>query len=180
MQKPSPNNEVVELAKKYYEKRTANDVAKGAATMANEAMEEAKKELIDAMIEAGLKGISLDGIGTLTMSDEVYPAVTAEHKPGFFEYMKASGHGGIIKEDVNPQTFKSFLKNHLVELEMQLEDEGLNIAQFLMIKDDPECSHFTASTPLDPMDSASVAKKIMAKVGASMFSKQNISLKKKL
>lgn len=75
-----------------------------------------KRQLPDKMQELGL--IAPDGKGGFTHSSgakiylktEVYAYCKKENEPQFFEWLRAQGHGDLIKETVHNQTLKAFAK----------------------------------------------------------------------
>lgn len=171
-------NIIVELGRKYFEARTAKEEAAKAASAAEAAEGEAKNELIEAMIEAGTNSISIDGIGRLSLTRSVYPNVNAAAKPQFFEYLKASGNGGLLKLDVHTKTLESFLKKHKEELVTQVQDEGLTQYQAECLQKVEQFQGIKAGQVFDEMAAAEVAEAILISQGATIFSKKNISLTK--
>lgn len=67
--------------------------------------------------EEGLKNFRLASGRGITTSTDLYVSVLADDKPTFMQWLKDSGQGGIIKEDVNPQTLKAFIKNRIENAE---------------------------------------------------------------
>lgn len=173
-------NLIVTLGRTYAEKRRAHEAAKTEIKKLAEAEEEAENELIEALIEAGTKSISIEGVGRLTLSRSTYPSVNAAGKPTFFEYLKEAGHGGLLKLDVNPQTLQSFLKKHVVEIQQQLSSEGLSDYQAEILNQGAKEQYHgvKAGTVIDEMDAEEMARDILIAKGAAMFTKRGISLVK--
>ena len=67
--------------------------------------------------EEGLKNFRLASGRGITTSTDLYVSVLADDKPTFMQWLRDSGQGGIIKEDVNPQTLKAFIKNRIENAE---------------------------------------------------------------
>jgi len=78
-----------------------------------------KRRLPDLMQELGLVGP--DGKGGFTHSSgasiylkvDVYAYCKKEYEPAFFAWLRANGHGDIIRETVHPSTLKAFAKERV-------------------------------------------------------------------
>jgi hypothetical protein len=73
----------------------------------------AEQELPKLMEDAELEKASFQGIGTLYLETKTRVSVLAADKPDFIKWLKANGHGAIVKEDVNPKTLESWGKEVL-------------------------------------------------------------------
>lgn len=111
-------------------------------------------ELLQAMADEGLASMKIDGIGTLSTRTENYLSVTGEQKHGFYDYLKHSGNGGLLKEEVNPATLKAFLKQHVEELTRQGVEAGK-----------------------EEFDARTEAVTFLQAHGASVFTKRGITLR---
>ncbi len=174
------NNKIVELGIKYSKARETDDEAKAKQKDTAAAKDEAKEELIAALIEAQTKSITIEGIGRLTLTTEKYPSVNAANRPLFLTYLEESGHEGLIKRDVNPATLNSFLKKHIVELELQLEEDGVTeLQQRLLAQVDPDkYAGIAVGFKPDAMDAEEMAIDVIKARGAAIFTERNITLKK--
>ena len=65
------------------------------------------------MVDEGVNSVKLEGVGTFSMRTKSFLNVTIANKEGFLKYLKESGNGGLIKEDVNSRTLTAFLSGHL-------------------------------------------------------------------
>lgn len=74
---------------------------------------ECEIELINLMTEEGVGSLDLDDIGKFSIRTTNYLSVNAQNKEKFYEYLKESGNGSLLKLDVNPRTLTAFLKEHL-------------------------------------------------------------------
>ena len=63
--------------------------------------------------EEGLKNFRLASGRGITTSTDLYVSVLADDKPSFLQWLRDAGQGGIIKEDVAPQTLKAFIKDRI-------------------------------------------------------------------
>ena len=146
---------ILERAKRFFELKGQNEVAKDILKELSEKWDEAEKLLIEAMVEEGVNSVDLDGIGKFSMVTKNYLSVNAANKPGFLDYLKSSGNGAIIKEDVNPRTLTAFLKDHLEAVIGTYEQTGL-----------------------DKVDARNAALEFLKEKGAAYFSDRGISFRK--
>lgn len=67
------------------------------------------------MENQGLEDISFQGIGKLKLVPDLWAAIPAPTRDEAFEWLKANGHAGLIKDNptVNAQTFKAFCREQL-------------------------------------------------------------------
>ncbi len=180
------NNFIVDLGRKFAACKAEHDEAAKVLKDIAAKWTEVENELLQAMSEAGMKSITIEGVGRLTLRRSHYPSVNSSNKPGFFEYMKKSGHGALIKEDVNTQTLNAFLKRHVEELKLQLEEDGLTTLQADILNEkagmDPEnygkYMGVTTGLKIDAMDAEEIALAILKSQGAAMFEKKDIALSK--
>ncbi len=110
------SKQIVELAKKYKDFDARHKAASAALKLLNEEWGECEVELLEAMVEDGVNSVKLEGVGNFSMATKAFLSVTAANKPSFFIYLKKTGNGGLLKEDVNSATLSSFLKDHLEQL----------------------------------------------------------------
>lgn len=148
-------NRIIELARAYNQASTELAEKSEAEKIASAAKDAAKAELIAAMADEGVSGISVEGIGRLSMVTKNAYSVNIAHKPGFFDYLRETGNDSILKLDVNPRTLSAFLSTHEAELKAKYEADGL-----------------------DPLTALENAKALLESKGASVFTMQNISVRK--
>lgn len=117
--------------------------------------DDAESALIDAMVEEGVKSISVQGLGLFTFTTKNYLSVNAANKPQFYAYLQESGNGDLLRLDVNPKTLTAFLREHLDGLIAQKEQDGL-----------------------DSVTAREVSLKFLNERGASYFSERGISVRK--
>lgn len=63
-----------------------------------------------ALEAEGLKNFRLASGRGITTAEQYYVSVRAEDKPEFLQYLRDHGQGSLIKEDVNAQTLKAYIK----------------------------------------------------------------------
>ena len=73
-------------------------------------IENQEKKLIDMMVESELQNFKGKNGITYSLKTTVIPNVLAENKVALVEALKENGYAGLVKEEVNAQTFKSFVK----------------------------------------------------------------------
>lgn len=146
---------ITELAKIYAEIRSRHEAASDVLKAIEKEWTEAETALLDAMVEEGTRSIKIDELGTFSMATTNYLSVTAANKETFYPYLKESGNGSLLKEEVNPRTLTAFLKGHLEELIRLQEQRGY-----------------------DGVDARNKALEFLNKKGASYFTKKEIRLKK--
>lgn len=142
------------LASQFLELKKKSDFLSEELKKTNAEWEEVEKELLNAMVEEGTSSIRLEGMGLFSMRTRSFLSVNAANKPNFYEYLKESGNGDLLKLDVNPRTLTAFLKGHQETLESQYLNEGL-----------------------DPVDARKKALEFLNQKGASYFSERGVSFK---
>ena len=74
--------------------------------------------LLPKQLEAeGIKNFRLASGRGITTTTDLYVSVNSANKPAFLEWLKDAGQGGLIKEDVNAQTLKAFIKDRIENAE---------------------------------------------------------------
>lgn len=173
--------ELIELGKKFAACKEAFEAAKKLSDDANDAWGECETQLMEAMKEAGVGSISIDGVGRLTLSRTSYPSVNGANKPIFFDYLRNTGNEGLLKLDVATNTLTAFLKKHVQELQADLAINGLTDYQARCLATLPgyEDALKAVHKPVDEMDAEQIANDILKSMGATPFTKQKVSLSKK-
>ena len=148
------NTKIIELGKAFKAFKEQDQILKKQMKDLSAQWTACELELIEAMVDEGVKSVNVEGIGTLTMRTTNFMSVTGEQKPQFFEYLQESGNGGLLKLDVHAATLKSFLDDHLEKL---IEDKK--------------------AAGRDDMDARSEALEFLKSKGAGFFTKRDIALK---
>lgn len=93
-------------------------------------LEREKEELIDLvipqMLNNGIKNLKLEGVGTAYISKK--ESVNIIDVTSFYDYLRDSGNGDMIKETVNWQTLNSWWSRFDENSRPDLEDIGLGSA----------------------------------------------------
>ena len=70
-------------------------------------------ELPEYMEEQEIKKITIDGVGTIYVQQQLHTSVKAEDRPAFHAWLRETGNEDMIKEYVFPQSVKAFFKDEL-------------------------------------------------------------------
>jgi hypothetical protein len=147
---------ISDIAKQFKELKDKSAAQAEALKSLNKEWDMCELELIDALIEEGVKSINIEGIGLIMMRVKNRLSVNIADKPVLFEYLKETKNEGILKLDINPATLGSWLDAHLEELIKEKVANGL-----------------------DMVDAREQALKFLhEQAGVSCFSKREIALKK--
>lgn len=149
--------DLVVMSKELHALRKDIAAKKQALSDLNTAKDKLETELIEAMAEAEVNSVSIDGLGLFSMTTTNYLSVNAANKVRFYSYLKESGHGGLLKEEVNSATLTAFLKGHLIEVTKK----------------------FVESDDLEEFDARKKALEYLNGKGASYFSERGVSVRSK-
>lgn len=117
---------VQELCAKFEELEKLYDEQKAQLDATKEEWDSVELQLLEAMVEEGTKSIDIEGLGRFTMATRNYLSVNAANKETFYPYLKESGNGALLKEEVNPKTLTAFLDGHLEDLIAAYVAKGLD------------------------------------------------------
>ena len=105
------NTKIIELGKQFKEFKKKEAELKAELKLLNEQWQTCENELLEAMTEEGVRSVTIENVGMLSMRTTNFLSVTADNKPSFFEYLHESGNAGLLKLDVHAATLKSFFRN---------------------------------------------------------------------
>lgn len=71
------------------------------------------KDLPDLMIEMELRTFTVEGIGRVQISGDVYASIAAANRDEAYAWLKANNYGDLIQETVNASTLKAWMKEGL-------------------------------------------------------------------
>ena len=104
----------VELAKKLAVLREKKADLSEQTKTNNKEIEETQEELIQFLVEEGKKSTGyIEGVGNFSIAKERFPSVKSANMPDFLDWVKQGGSANIVKETINPQTLKSWLKKEI-------------------------------------------------------------------
>ena len=90
-------------------------------------IEDQEQKLVEMMVEEELQNFKGNNGVTYSLKTMVAPNVLAENKPMLIEALKENGFEYLVKEEVNAQTFKAFVKEQGWETSEELPDFLRNI-----------------------------------------------------
>ena len=104
----------IELIRHYYQMREANSAIKKAREMLDNLEDHlSHKDIPDAFKRVGVKTITIEDVGRVTVSYKWGCSMADGKKPESLQWLRNSGNGGIIIETVNAQTLAAFAKNEV-------------------------------------------------------------------
>ena len=114
MYKSYSNLTLKDLAKKYVEIKEKLNDAKNKKTVLQKEFDHIRLNLIpDIMDEEDIKNVTYDEIGTLILTSDIYASIPADQRDNAYTWLKENKHGGLIKDAINAQTLKAFLKGQI-------------------------------------------------------------------
>jgi hypothetical protein len=102
-----------DMARQLDRLRREKDGLDEAAKAKQKEIDFAEKILIEAMTEADFKNFTVDSIGQFIRKSSIYAQV--EDKPALHGWLRATGNGTLIREDVHVSTLRSFVTNRIKE-----------------------------------------------------------------
>lgn len=116
-------NDHVEVIKHFDQMRRVNAIIKESRKVLEELEQTFSREYVpDAMREAKVKTITLEGVGRVTVSHRFSCTIHTDKQVGH-DWLKENGYGDLVTETVNSSTLAAFAKN-LLEVEgKELPDE---------------------------------------------------------
>ena len=125
-----PSNDLVRYAqqlKVYVDKK--NNLSTELKEL-NALMEAFNAEFVELMQDSKVSKVEVDGVGTCSISRDIYPSITDQVK--LFAALRKSGAGAMIKEVIAPGTLKVYCKE-LLESENKLP-AGVEVFPKLKVK----------------------------------------------
>ena len=89
-----------------------------------------KRYLPDAMADEGIENIRLEGVGAVSVRSDVYVTIPAESRDVAYDWLRGTGHGGIIKETVHSSTLRATVKEMLRKGAVLPDPEVLKVTPF--------------------------------------------------
>jgi len=87
------------------------------------------EEIPNLMDDEGIEKVSVEGVGTLYLTSDVYASIPAPSRDGAFEWLRDHGYGDLVKETVNSSTLKAFVKG-VFERGENLPEEMFKVTPF--------------------------------------------------
>jgi len=104
----------VELAKELAEIKAQLDLIDDKRKEVNRVYDYLRKgALPERMGDEDLGNMTVSGVGRISLRADMYVSVPAANKEAAFDWLRGTGHGGIVKETVHAGTLKSLMKQML-------------------------------------------------------------------
>ena len=126
-------NDIFSLIDNYKELLDEKDRLKDATTENNKALEDARKELAQAMIDAESPKVSRNGFLYSLQGKTRYSKIGGCDEEAFFACLEENGLGDIIKRTVNAQTLQGAMAAAAEENDGELPEEYedyINVYQY--------------------------------------------------
>lgn len=104
-------SKLILLAKKLHQQNLLEEKLKKQLVDLHKEQELTENELSEHMATEELNKFTVDKIGTVYLHSDIKPAVKDESK--FFAFLRSNGAGALIKEAVQYQTMKAYVKEQL-------------------------------------------------------------------
>jgi hypothetical protein len=114
------NSKLSEIAEKLSELKDEKVKVESELKDVKAKIDNQEKILIDLMTEEEIPSFRGKNGITYSLRTAVIPNVLAQNKPKLIEALKENGYETLVKEEVNAQTFKSFVKEQGWETDEQL------------------------------------------------------------
>lgn len=69
--------------------------------------------LASKMLEDGITNVTVDGVGRVTVTSDVYASIKVENRQAAYQFLRDTGNGDLIKDTVNASSLKSLVKSML-------------------------------------------------------------------
>ncbi|MDQ6965268.1 MAG: hypothetical protein Q9M13_10160 [Mariprofundales bacterium] len=89
-----------------------------------------KTWLPQAMEDEGLTNMNIDGVGRVSLRSDIYVSIPAAARDTAYDWLRGTGHGGIIKQTVHAGTLRSTVKEMLRKGEVLPDHEVLKVTPF--------------------------------------------------
>jgi len=83
-----------------------------------------------AMDSEGLSNMNIDGVGRVALRSDIYVSIPAAARDVAYDWLRGTGHGGIIKQTVHAGTLRSTVKEMLRKGEALPDPEVLKVTPF--------------------------------------------------
>jgi len=83
------------------------------------------KDLPEAMETAEIDKFTVDGVGTVYITQRAYGNILAANRDDAYAWFKENGFGDLVKETVHPQTLNAFAKEQL--------ENGAELPEFITV-----------------------------------------------
>lgn len=114
------NTDLKQNAEKLTELKDEKTRLESELKIVKQQIEAQEKILVDLMVEQELQNFKGKNGITYSLKTTIIPNILAENKPALVQALKENGYETLVKEEVNSQTFKSFVKEQGWEVDEEL------------------------------------------------------------
>jgi hypothetical protein len=123
--------DLIELARLMRQTQTELDEAKAKCTALQKDFDELRIQVIPSrMEELGVKNITLDGVGRLQVTADMYVNTPANNRVAVQEWMREHDHAELISATINGSTLKAWVKEQMKNGE-EIPTDLINISPFM-------------------------------------------------
>jgi hypothetical protein len=87
------------------------------------------EEIPSLMEDQGIERLSVDSVGTIYLTSDLYASIPAAGREGAYEWLGDHGYGDLVTQTVNASTLKAFVKG-AIERGEELPDELFKVSPF--------------------------------------------------
>lgn len=112
-----------ELARALARLRADKEVMEANLAVTNKAYDMLRMAIIpDKLDEAGVTSMTVEGVGRLGLTADVYASIVGENKAAAYEWLSDHGHGDLIQPTVNSSSLKALMRRAIASGEEVPED----------------------------------------------------------
>jgi len=116
-------SDVKSLAELFSSLNAIKDIAKEFTTTLNKSIDNLRLSVIpDRMDEDSIEKISIAGIGTMYLTDDLLASIIKGKKEDAYEFFREAGLGSLISETLNASTLKAQIKAMIKKGEVVPDD----------------------------------------------------------
>lgn len=107
---------LIELATEMKSTREKLDATKAVASALQKQFDILRLRFIpEKMEEDGIRNITIEGIGRVGVTGDMYVSTLAENREGLKQWMREHDHGALVSETINASTLKSWVKHQIAD-----------------------------------------------------------------
>lgn len=108
------NTQLIGLARELRDLKDAKEKLDAELKGVNERIQKIEREeLVNAMDDAEVEKFTVDGVGTIFQKVNIFAYVKKDDQEAFFDWLRVTDRGDLIKETVHPATLSAFAKELL-------------------------------------------------------------------
>mgnify|MGYP003415197054 CR=1 FL=1 len=119
-----------ELASRYLVLRSQKEMLEAQLSEINKEFDQIRLQDIPSEMESeGVKSITLEGLGRVGLTADLYISCPAEKKPELYDWFRANGYSPLVVDYIHPSTLKAWAKERL--LQAQALPEIVTVTPFM-------------------------------------------------